>query len=397
MNSPAPGLAHNIWKYVLFSITSARIYTPVLALYLLSFEDITAATVGALAGAIFFTQFILEVPSGYFADRIGNKRTLVLARILFLVSSLCFFSGYTELFYAAAILFGAGLSLISGTLTAFMNDTLRDLGKSAQYSEIIGKAQSYFLVVSAGLLISTPFFFTLEPSLPFLIAVGLDVIGLIVALSFVSPTQQKDVAPLSVSGILAIVKEAHQKQLVFIMLFLASLSGFILGLRTFQDAYLAEVGVTIMYLGLLFASAKLISALLLRTPLHKLKDLLSFEQFAWLSLAVLLLIALPLGLSSNVALLSVGFVGIFGVYWSLAPMYSHYQLERIGSSSHTATLLSFTSLAGSLALAATSFAIGLSVEWYQYQTGHFYYLLGGTGLLVLLLLAERIRKMLVSS
>ena len=74
------------------------------------------------------TVFILEVPSGYVADMLGRKKTLMSAFFLSALgfSLFPFAQNLTHLILAEIIL-GIGMSLSSGTDTAILYDTLEAL------------------------------------------------------------------------------------------------------------------------------------------------------------------------------------------------------------------------------------------------------------------------------
>jgi len=86
---------------------------------------------------------ILEIPSGYFADVLGRKNTLVMGSILgtigFLIYSLSYgFYG----FIVAEIILGAGQSLISGADSATLYDTLSEHDSEKKYSRYEGRTIS---------------------------------------------------------------------------------------------------------------------------------------------------------------------------------------------------------------------------------------------------------------
>lgn len=348
---------------------------PIISLYLLSFDDIEFKMVGVILAIVQLSQFVLEIPSGFISDRIGHKNTLVIARVLFLLSSICFLIGGLTLFVVGAFCFGVGLSFVSGTLTAFMQETLQGLGKMHEYAKIIGKAQSVYLVISAILLMVIPATFAFSIKAPFFIALIFDIIGLFVTLTFVSPPTNKDAQEVGTTNFFSIFKEAKERNMIPITIFISLLFGLILGTRAFQDAYQAFVGVNIVYLGALFASSKILSAFIMRTQLHKLKDKLSFRKFATLVSAVLLLIILTLGLSNNVFVIASAFILSTGLLWGVAPIFTHYKLDLIGNSQNKAGLLSLGGLTDSIIFAGTSFGIGLLVSLAGFQIGYLYYAL----------------------
>ena len=83
---------------------------------------------------------VLEIPSGYFADRIGRKNTLVAGSVL---GTLGFgIYSFTHGFYGfviAEIILGAGQSLISGADSAMLYDTLNSRKMSGKYSMYEGR------------------------------------------------------------------------------------------------------------------------------------------------------------------------------------------------------------------------------------------------------------------
>ncbi len=72
---------------------------------------------------------ILEVPSGYFSDRIGRRYTLMLSAICMLLGCLTIAMGNSfALFAIGQILFGAGAAFKSGTDSALLYETLAATG-----------------------------------------------------------------------------------------------------------------------------------------------------------------------------------------------------------------------------------------------------------------------------
>jgi MFS family permease len=87
---------------------------------------------------------ILEIPSGYFADIYGRKRTLIIAGIMGVMAMTTYSLGYNFLhFLIAEIFFAINVSFTSGTTSAFIYDTLQNLGKEKEYKKIWGNALFY--------------------------------------------------------------------------------------------------------------------------------------------------------------------------------------------------------------------------------------------------------------
>ncbi len=87
---------------------------------------------------------VLEIPSGYMADMLGRKKTLLLGAILGTLGYICYtlssdFSG----FLAAEIVLGIGGSFISGSDTAILFDTLDTAGMRHQYLRFEGRITAF--------------------------------------------------------------------------------------------------------------------------------------------------------------------------------------------------------------------------------------------------------------
>ena len=71
---------------------------------------------------------LLEVPSGWFSDRIGRRPTLLISKAAHLVSALLFAAsgeGDFVLLAAAQLFLAAGFAFTSGTDATFLHDTLQ--------------------------------------------------------------------------------------------------------------------------------------------------------------------------------------------------------------------------------------------------------------------------------
>ena len=71
---------------------------------------------------------LLEVPSGWFSDRIGRRPTLLISKAAHVVSALLFAAsgeGDFVLLAAAQLFLAAGFAFTSGTDAAFLHDTLQ--------------------------------------------------------------------------------------------------------------------------------------------------------------------------------------------------------------------------------------------------------------------------------
>jgi MFS family permease len=112
---------------------------PVIALYWtnmgLSMQDIFLLQVMFSVAIV-----VLEVPSGYFADRFGRKYSLVIGMVFGTIGYLAYAlaGGFWE-FALAELLLAVSLSFISGADSAFLYDTLKQHNATDQHTRLEGQ------------------------------------------------------------------------------------------------------------------------------------------------------------------------------------------------------------------------------------------------------------------
>jgi len=83
----------------------------------------------------------LEIPSGFFADRVGRRPSIFLGAAAVTAACVVYGTGYGfGQFLIAELLWAVGASLISGADSAILYDTLLALGREKEYQKIEGHA-----------------------------------------------------------------------------------------------------------------------------------------------------------------------------------------------------------------------------------------------------------------
>lgn len=107
---------------------------PVFVLYF--GEHLLLKEIILLESIYYISVVALEVPSGYFSDVIGRKPTLLLSALFLLAASLCFLLGGSfPVFIAGQVCFAGWMAFQSGTNTVFHFESLKALGKEAEYGD----------------------------------------------------------------------------------------------------------------------------------------------------------------------------------------------------------------------------------------------------------------------
>ncbi|MBP7094397.1 MAG: MFS transporter [Candidatus Kapabacteria bacterium] len=144
-------LQRNIYLLRLLRVANMALFTiPVLVVYYrhhgLSMQDVM------LLQAIFaVTMVVIEVPSGYFSDVLGRRKTMIIGTILALCGWACYVvaASFSEFLIAEAFL-GVGMSFMSGTDSAMLYDSLLELGHTEQSLKEEGAQMSYANFSEAG-------------------------------------------------------------------------------------------------------------------------------------------------------------------------------------------------------------------------------------------------------
>ncbi len=135
----APFAQSNIWKlYAIQAFTQALFVIPIIVLFWQA-HGLNLEQIMLLQAGFALTVFILEIPTGYLADRWGRKNTIVLGACFGFAAYVVYALGGTFWhFLCAEILIGIGSSLLSGTIEAMTYDTLLELGREREYRRIAG-------------------------------------------------------------------------------------------------------------------------------------------------------------------------------------------------------------------------------------------------------------------
>lgn len=129
----------NVEKFaVLTFFQNLYLYNHVTALYLQS-RGLSLFQINSIWSIIVGTIFLAEVPTGVIADRIGRKKSVVMALFLQFLGELFFIFAHTYFsFILIAILAGVGYSFLSGANEALVYDSLPEEGRENLMKKAMG-------------------------------------------------------------------------------------------------------------------------------------------------------------------------------------------------------------------------------------------------------------------
>jgi len=143
------GLARNVRLYPWYTaLFNALFWMPVFFLFFGAY--LTLDRVLQLEAIYYGAVVLLEVPSGYFSDRVGRRATLLVsAASLVAAYGLFFAGGGFAAFAIAQALLAAGIAFNSGTDTALHFDSLAALGRADEYAWREARAARALFVAGA--------------------------------------------------------------------------------------------------------------------------------------------------------------------------------------------------------------------------------------------------------
>ena len=116
-------------------------FAPILVPFFTEKASLSMAQILLLQSIFQLSIFIFEVPTGAVADRIGRKWSIMLGCMTTATGALIY-TGTSSflLFSLAEIVWGMGMTLISGAKEAFIYDALKEMGKEGKAREWYGRA-----------------------------------------------------------------------------------------------------------------------------------------------------------------------------------------------------------------------------------------------------------------
>lgn len=235
---------------------------------------------------------VLEIPSGYLADVIGRKKTLILGAIFgtFGFATYSFSYGFMG-FLIAEIILGIGQSCISGADSAMLYDSLLERGEEKKYSRYEGRIISLGNISEAIAGIAGGLLAGITIRAPYIAQSFIAFIALPAAITLVEPSRK---VPLIKAGIMEIVHIARfalfgDRALRRNILFSAIIGCSTLTMAWFAQPFFDYADIEIGWYGLLWTTLNLSVALTSYTA-HRLESKLG-QRWSILIIAL----TIPLG------------------------------------------------------------------------------------------------------
>lgn len=348
MNSYTTTLSRNIWKYYALRIFGKRAYLPLIAIYAVSVAKITLYDIGIIAAITSATQLILEIPSGYIADKIGHKRALMLGAVLTTISPLAYviLPNFMGIMLGSSIFF-AGVSFYSGTIEAFIHETLLELKREKETAKIMSMAQTIGLIGNAVLIALVPLTYSIDPRLPFVIGAILLGINFIITTTLTSPIKAREdvqeLEHLSFKRLMQAFRASNHHILFTLIGITTALSH---SLYEFRELYFQDLGIPIETFGFILALTSILGAIL-SYNIHKLKKWKA-STFYLLDFIFYAVLTICLGFATHPIIGIILFISLSAYGRSRKILIHAYVLDDCPTRKLKATYMSLLSFSGAL-------------------------------------------------
>jgi MFS family permease len=333
-------------------------------------QGLSMTQVMVLQTAFALAVVALEIPSGFFADRVGRRPSILLGAAAVTAACVVYGTGYGfGQFLLAELMWAVGASLISGADGAILYDTLLALGREKEYQKIEGHASFMGLSGAAAAAAAGGLVATAGLRLTFFLTAAALAAAVATAAFLREPPRQRGGHPrgefyyLYKIGRFALYKNVEVRWLILLAALINGLGT--VGFWLYQP-YFELCRIPLPYFGLIFALFNVFAAFsgkiafAVERVVGKRLALMSLPALLGASLAAMAAFITPLGF---LFVLFAQFVRGFS-----HPIIQDY-INRHTWSDKRATVMSIKNLASRLAFIVTAPAIGAAVDGANVRVG----------------------------
>ena len=359
-------LESNIGKFYLFQVLrSLPFFLPIIVLF---WQDngLNMTEIMLLQSIFAITVVFLEIPTGYFADIFGRRKSLIYSGFFFFFAALTYGVGSNfSHFLIAEIFWAFGNSLVSGSDSAFVYDTLKELKREYSYKKVWGHSMFLlaisvaFASVIGGFIAEINFRWTFFAILPFLALL------IPLTISMYEPKRHKLIFKKGyLWELLEILKYSlmENKKLRWLILYSGIIASFLVAALWLYQPYFSLSGLEIVHFGLIFAAFQIVAGLASKYS-HKIEEKLG-ARYSLIMLTVLLGICYLL-MSNFVYLFSFAFAFLSQFVRGFYKVVINDYINKLATSDMRATILSADNMMGRLMYAIIAPFVGWIADVYS--------------------------------
>jgi MFS family permease len=354
-------LNSNILKLQLYQICQAGNFAMPILVMIYLHHGLSILQIGSLVTINSLIVFFFDIPTGAFADKLGRKFSMMLASIfLFGRFAFLFFADSYLFFALAAASYGFSNAFYSGSHSAFLYDTLKNLKREDEYKKIRGRQFAFTMWTLATACLIGGFLAGIDTKIPIIISVCFALLQLIIGFSLTEPKYHKKSSTAITHTLEALKFSWNHKKTLYIIIISMVIIGINDGIYGLWQPYFNSLGIDITYFGIIYSIA-LVGAGFLAKYASKIEQRFGAEN------CILLISICFCGLFTALFFP----LGLFGLaafflqdilYGFTIPLIEDYQNRHIESSMR-ATVLSIQSFAQKLLAAILLPIIGFIMDF----------------------------------
>jgi len=263
MKQSSEKIARNFGKlFGLKFLGEFYLIAPVLVLYYTA-NGLNAIQIFTVQAVFHLAVLVLEVPSGYLADVVGRRRTLILGAVFFPLGLAVYTAGRSfAAFIVAELALAVSAGLRSGCDSALLFDSLRQLDREMEYKRFEGRAATLARTGSAVSSVAGGLMAAVFLRLPFLVNIATALPLLPLSLGLAEPERERRSSPHPLKDILGICRYCLRRPEIRPVIFFCGLlmACHLTGLWAYFLFY-REMSIGVGWFGLLFAVFQLAGAL----------------------------------------------------------------------------------------------------------------------------------------
>ncbi len=338
---------------------------PILPIWLIKNTGIQVDGIIRYTGYFFIIAFVLEIPLGYLADKVGAKKSIALGTLFFMTAFLFLLLHQEPSGYFLYLLF---MTLASPFFSGAEDALLLTLAPRGQaLSSVKAELSALFYRSTIGMLILSVFFYSLSPSLPFYVqlsSLGVSFLFILIIKKDTPLVHHRLTikgAPASLGGVFT--------PYILTLIFSSSFFGFLTNVnnRTIQLHFFDLLGGKSLYsIALFFVLGNIMSSLSAEWWKKQ-----SFEdrRISLLLFSLYLLFSLSFFAMAQGSLIptAIGFLLLSSLKTIYRPFLGALVLGFIKDSGSKATRLSAYTLLSSIGMALTSFLYADKFAGFDHQ------------------------------
>jgi len=353
-------------KFFIYELTTRRNFIPFLSIYFMTFPQNEIKMLWIFTWIWSILWFILEVPSWYFSDIFGHKKTLIVAKIWFLLSTVFFIIWWDWwIFMIGSILMAFGFAFESGAKSALLHETLSEFGHDNDFTKIESKMNGNVSLLSMLLIIIIPFSTEISYRMPFIFSLILDCVWLFISFSLFQP--KKIIEEEKNQNIIQVAKSIKWTNIAVVMVFVAFMWWIFSSNNPFRWVYLTSLWYPVVLIGLVMWVSRLVWFWVSRF-VHVIEQKLSIKQLFLIEAIVFSIWSWFMASLSNPYLIWLIISILSGYYRWRKSIISNYIIQN-SNKKYKATIISLWALLATLwnFIFLMIFTFLVDVRWFRFS------------------------------